>query len=98
MSDPIQTTRDVASSFHLGTRILPCAKCGGEGRTLASHYGGNDPDVWDAGPCPACEGSGNQTCENCGNHPAVAEWKVQGKPYLICRSCHDEWLEDESDV
>lgn len=86
----------VASSFHLGTAILSCAACGGEGRVFKSRYGGNDPDVWDAGQCSICDGSGKQTCEDCGNHPAVASWMNQGKPYLICRACHDEWLEEEN--
>ncbi len=35
-----------------------CENCGGEGRLFESRYGGNDPDVWDVGPCPACEGTG----------------------------------------
>lgn len=37
-------------------RVL-CEACGGEGRRYTSRYGGNDPDVWDAGPCQACEGT-----------------------------------------
>ncbi|HET6198246.1 MAG TPA: hypothetical protein VFE12_20955 [Acetobacteraceae bacterium] len=35
-----------------------CEGCGGEGRIFKSRYGGNDPDVWDAGRCEACEGTG----------------------------------------
>ena len=34
---------------------LHCLKCGGEGRLYQSKYGVNDPDVWDAGKCDACE-------------------------------------------
>jgi hypothetical protein len=83
-------------SFHLGTGIIPCAACGGDGRLLKSRYGGNDPDVWDAGACLTCGGSGNQPCLDCGEHPAVASWTVRGKPYLVCRSCHEEWLEDSA--
>jgi hypothetical protein len=33
-----------------------CEYCGGEGQLYTSRYGGNDPDVWPIGPCPACEG------------------------------------------
>jgi hypothetical protein len=33
-------------------------KCGGEGRLYNSKYGGNDPDVSDAGQCDACNGTG----------------------------------------
>lgn len=82
-------------SHHVGTRTLSCVACGGEGRKYKSRYGGNDPDVWDAGPCEACDGSGNQTCEECGEHPAVAEWKVQNRQYLLCAACHNEWLEND---
>ena len=39
--------------------ILSCEHCGGEGRIFKSKYGGNDPDVWDAGKCEVCDGSGN---------------------------------------
>lgn len=42
--------------------ILPCSKCQGEGRIFKSKYGGNDPDVWDAGECDACEGGGDHMC------------------------------------
>jgi hypothetical protein len=90
------TTDIYGGTYGVGTGILPCRVCGGEGREWKSKYGGNDPDVWDAGPCRVCDGSGNQTCEDCGNHPAVAEWKVQNRRYLICRACHDEWLSDET--
>jgi hypothetical protein len=37
-------------------RVL-CEACGGEGRIYKSRYGGNDPDVWDAGPCLECNGT-----------------------------------------
>jgi hypothetical protein len=44
-----------------------CTRCGGEGRIYTSCYGGNDPNVRDAGECPACEGSGRQRdCPDCG--------------------------------
>jgi hypothetical protein len=85
-----------AASFHFGTGILTCSECDGEGRRYTSRYGGNDPDVWDAGVCLACDGDGNQVCEDCGDHPAVATWTVHGKTYLVCRACHDHWLEDEA--
>jgi DnaJ-class molecular chaperone len=37
---------------------IECPQCAGEGRIWKSKYGGNDPDVWDAGQCPRCEGAG----------------------------------------
>lgn len=37
--------------------FVPCEVCGTEGRIFTSRYGGNDPDVWDAGPCPVCHGA-----------------------------------------
>jgi RecJ-like exonuclease len=37
--------------------IEDCPACQGEGRIYKSRYGGNDPDVWDAGMCPTCEGA-----------------------------------------
>ena len=40
---------------------VDCERCGGEGRIWKSKYGGNDPDVWDAGECPVCEGTGSIT-------------------------------------
>jgi DnaJ-class molecular chaperone len=41
---------------------VACEVCGGEGHTLHSRYGGNDPDVW-AVPCRACNGTGGMICE-----------------------------------
>lgn len=66
------------------TIALPCRICHGEGRERRSRYGGNDPDVADVGPCKACNGSGNQTCEECGERPAIVLY--QG--YLLCQVCH----------
>lgn len=45
-----------------------CARCGGEGKLYTSHHGGNDPDVWPTGECPACDGSGIELeeCVDCG--------------------------------
>lgn len=42
---------------------IPCPTCAGEGNIWKSRYGGNDPDVWNAGPCEMCDGGGNQKCE-----------------------------------
>ena len=82
--------------YRVSTRTLACSECGGEGRIWASRYGGNDPDVWDAGPCEACAGTGDQACEVCNDgSPAVAEWRLKSRPWSICRSCHDEWLAAE---
>lgn len=74
--------------------ILPCAVCGGDGRKWRSRYGGNDPDVWDAGPCPCCDGSGEQTCEDCGEHPAMFRLIEHGNTFLLCAGCNKEWQED----
>lgn len=53
------------------TRI--CPDCHGETRIWKSKYGGNDPDVWDAGPCP------NDNCDR-GDVPIFCEaWKC-GEP------------------
>lgn len=73
---------------------LPCARCGGEGREWRSRHGGNDPDVWDAGACQQCAGSGDQPCEECGQDPAVLEWKEGGKCFLLCRACWEAYWED----
>lgn len=69
--------------------MLPCGACGGEGRIFKSKYGGNDPDVWDAGECEACEGSGSQTCEarSC-NEKAVC---FNGDGEALCEDCMAEW-------
>lgn len=75
-------------------RIHWCRECNGEGRVWASRYGGNDPDVWDAGPCERCQGSGNETCEECGEEYATETWREGGREYLLCRQCHDQWAED----
>lgn len=67
-----------------------CPDCHGEMRMWKSRYGGNDPDVWDAGPCP------NHDCED-GEVPIWCEgWKcheaavriVEGAP--LCDACARE--------
>jgi len=77
--------------------ILPCRSCGGEGRVYKSRYGGNDPDVWDAGPCEACSGTGNQTCECCGREPATVELTHligrRSTTEFLCSLCDDEGKE-----
>lgn len=75
-------------------RVLPCFVCDGDGREWASRYGGNDPDVWVAGPCQACGGSGDQTCEDCGIEPAVERWRADGRTYVLCLACRDAWASD----
>ena len=75
--------------------LLPCSKCGGEGREFKSKYGGNDPDVWDAGACTACEGSGNQTCEARGcSEPAIA---FNDDAEALCEDCLAEWASNYED-
>jgi hypothetical protein len=70
--------------------MLTCTKCGGEGRIYKSHYGGNDPDVWDDGECPACKGSGNHLRDMRGcDEPAVASY---ADDTALCKYCYDEWV------
>lgn len=68
---------------------LPCIKCQGEGRLFKSKYGGNDPDVWDAGKCEACEGSGNQACENHGCPDIAVGFNDDGE--ALCEDCLMSW-------
>ena len=66
--------------------ILHCLQCSGEGRIFKSKYGGNDPDVWDAGKCEACDGSGNAVCENRGCESNAAGFDQDGNgPF--CEDC-----------
>lgn len=68
-----------------------CPECGGEGRRWRSKYGGNDPDVWDAGPCEHCDGAGYipVLCDDC-RTPAVE--RIDGHPY--CTTHADEIREE----
>jgi hypothetical protein len=68
---------------------LPCTKCSGEGRLYRSKYGGNDPDVWDAGKCDACDGSGNATCDARGCKEAAIAFNDDGE--ALCEDCLAEW-------
>lgn len=70
--------------------ILPCIKCQGEARRYQSKYGGNDPDVWDAGPCEACDGTGNQECEERGCHENAVCFDEDGR--ALCEDCHMQWI------
>lgn len=76
--------------------IIPCQACGGEGRIWKSRYGGNDPDVWDAGECPNCEGSGNEPCDNCGEEAATEKLTEAGQTFNLCKPCAVEWREDDA--
>jgi hypothetical protein len=71
---------------------IPCIKCQGEGRIFKSKYGGNDPDVWDAGMCEACDGSGNHTCENRGCDDIAQGFNEDGE--ALCEDCLMEWTVD----
>ena len=85
------------SLIESGNVPLPCRHCGGEGRRWTSRYGGNDPDVTDAGPCEHCQGSGDQPCQYCETgDPAVAKWKDSRSEHYLCRSCHEEWVAEEA--
>lgn len=69
--------------------ILFCATCQGEGRMFKSKYGGNDPDVWDAGKCEACDGSGNAICENHGCPELAIGFNDDGEAF--CQDCLTSW-------
>ena len=69
--------------------ILPCVKCGGEGRIYDSKYGGNDPDVWDAGQCEACEGSGHEPCASRNCKENANTFNDDGE--ALCEDCFQEW-------
>lgn len=69
--------------------FIPCIKCQGEGRELTSRYGGNDPDTIDAGPCKACDGSGNHTCDNRGCSEIAQGFNDDGE--ALCEDCLMEW-------
>lgn len=72
--------------------ILPCQKCGGEGREFKSRYGGNDPDVWDAGECKACNGGGSQRCESRGCFALAVGFNDAGE--ALCDVCMAEWMNE----
>lgn len=74
---------------------LPCVKCGGEGRIFKSKYGGNDPDVWDAGQCEACEGSGHQACDARSCKEKAVAFNDDGE--ALCEDCLAEWVCEFSD-
>lgn len=42
-------------------RIVPCTRCGSEGRLYSGPA--NDPNPRDEGPCPVCEGTGGEIIE-----------------------------------
>ena len=40
---------------------IPCTRCGGQGQTETSKWGGNDPNTWLV-RCEHCDGSGLEPC------------------------------------
>jgi hypothetical protein len=76
-----------------GMTRLNCSHCGGEGQLYDSKYGGNDPDVWPTGECPACKGSANQICENRGCEEDAVAFDEDGK--ALCMDCLMEWQMQE---
>lgn len=70
--------------------ILPCPKCSGEGRIWKSTYGGNDPDVWDAGQCEECTGDGNARCDARGCDEKAIAFNDDGE--ALCEDCLAEWM------
>lgn len=67
--------------------FLPCLKCSGEGRIYTSRYGGNDPDVSDAGECDACDGGGSAKCEARGCDEDAICFNEDGE--ALCEDCED---------
>lgn len=72
---------------------LNCSHCGGEGKVYASKHGGNDPDVWPAGDCPACGGSANHRCEARGCEEDAVGFNDDGE--ALCEDCLMEWAMQE---
>jgi len=78
---------------------ISCSMCGGEGTKYASRYGGNDPDVYPIGQCEACEGSGDQMCEDCGEVVATHEYqdpRHARNKFFVCNACFSEWTEEDN--
>jgi len=73
--------------------ILFCQKCGGEGTLYDSRYGGNDPDVYPAGKCDACNGGGSQKCEHRGCNEDAVGFNDDGE--AMCQDCLIEWAMQE---
>jgi DnaJ-class molecular chaperone len=73
--------------------ILTCAKCNGEGSIFTSKHGGNDPDVWRAGGCEECGGSGNMVCEARGCTENAVAFNDDGE--ALCEDCLSEWASEE---
>lgn len=70
-------------------RRLNCMHCGGEGKLYDSRYGGNDPDVYPTGDCPACKGTANQVCEQRGCSDDAVGFNDDGE--AMCEDCLLEW-------
>jgi len=76
--------------------MLPCSRCSGEGKLYDSKYGGNDPDVWCAGACPVCEGSGSQTCDARGCKEIAVAFNDDGE--ALCEDCMLEWVTNYAEL
>jgi hypothetical protein len=69
-----------------------CTSCAGEGSIFISRYGGNDPDVWDAGPCELCDATGHTfLCCDCCPNPEATEWF---QSLALCATCAAEQKAD----
>ena len=68
---------------------LTCTKCAGEGHIYKSQFGGNDPDVWPAGKCDACDGGGNEPCANHGCKDDAVAFNDDGE--AMCQDCLMSW-------
>jgi hypothetical protein len=74
---------------------LNCMHCAGEGRIFKSKYGGNDPDVWDAGKCLSCAGSGNQVCEHRSCDEDAVGFNDDGE--AMCADCLMQWTMENAE-
>ena len=65
-----------------------------------SRHGGNVPDVWAIGTCEACEGSGDASCEDCGDAVATHEYfdpHNKRNRFVLCKDCFDEWTTEDAE-
>jgi DnaJ-class molecular chaperone len=68
-------------------RRFNCQLCAGEGVIYTSAHGGNDPDVRAVRSCEACDGTGDERCDECLNAAAVIEVEHEVRR---CKLCFDK--------
>ena len=77
------------ASLNPAVAIHWCRECGGEGEIYLSTNPHARPVF-----CAQCDGSGNESCEECGEEYATNIWQERGREYLLCQACWDQWAED----